>query len=146
VRLDAGFAVSRPELTPEYVDAVTTQQAAPKRTLLTACRYFALERIEGKEADIVGLGSQHSPTVVTMLNGAIKLEGRRIGAGATAIIWPAASSTYATFVEDGVALVSWAPDLVSEVVKPALAAGASFDAIRALGGDTDDVATALSSI
>lgn len=145
VHLDAGFAVSRPEFAPAYMSAVTTQQTAPKRSLLTACRYFALERIEGEATDIVALGTQTSPTVVTMLSGAIELEDRRIDAGATAIIWPTAQSAHATFVEAGSALVSWVPDLISEVVKPALAAGASVEAIGALGGDTEDVATALSS-
>lgn len=145
MHLDAGFAVSRPHLQPRYISPVSIVDVSPVRRLLTACRYFALERLEARSGEVRRVGVPHSPVVVTVLSGVAQIAGHTYSAGESAVIWPTSSTTDLTFVESGHALISWVPDLVADVVQPAKDAGYSDAEIAALAGDSGDLATILAS-
>ena len=117
-----GFAVSRPDLVPTFIDAVALPSPAGTWELLTACRYFALARLTLASKQEVSIGWPDSPAVVTLLSGSLSVGGHTIAAGESAVVWPGVG---ALALSDGdvEALVSWVPNLNEDVIRPAILAG-----------------------
>jgi mannose-6-phosphate isomerase len=141
MHLQEGFAVSRPDLMPSFIDGITVPLVAGTWELLTTCRYFALARLTMTPSESCPIGWSESPGVVTLLSGSLTLDGRAISAGESAVIWPGTAAR-AVSPMGAEALVAWVPDLLEDVIRPALRAGIDPAAIDSLAGDTGDVATA----
>lgn len=139
MHLEAGFAVSRPEFRPQPIDPVALEIPLGTESLLVACRYFALARLELPTGLAHRLGWPHGASVVTLLTGTAHIDGDPLIAGESAVIW-AGSDVELIAGEYVTALVAWVPDLARDVVQPAQASGASQEAIEALAGDTHDIA------
>ena len=140
IHLDAGFAVARPDLRPAPIESVLLQPALGALSLLVACRYFALARLDLPAEAAHRVGWATSPAVITLLSGEASLDGESLGAGESAVVW-AGSQIELIAQEKLTALVAWVPDLEQDIIVPARAAGASPQAIAALSGDTHDLAT-----
>ena len=116
----------------------------PGRSLLTACRYFALEKLALAPDQTVTIDHSGSPAVLTLLdgNGVVSAAGTRleIRPGETVVIFP--RDMPATLHADPTTLTAlhgWVPDLAAEIMLPAMAAGASNARIAALAGPLDDL-------
>ena len=123
----------------EQTDAVT-------HSFLVACRHFALEEYRFSLGAEVALPVKRSFRVVTVCSGLVRvLYGNAAGTvhkGETVLI-PAHLSGVRAAAEPGTQfLLSWVPDLISEVVAPLSVKGISPDAIVQLGGNpaTSDLA------
>jgi mannose-6-phosphate isomerase len=141
VHLDAGYAVSRPAMRPEMIAPVALTFNGGTRDLLTACRYFALERLTLEAGGSASIGRLGSPSVVTVLEGNVEIEGQPVRSGQSAVIWAGQEDARIQAIDASTALVCWVPDLNAEVVEPALAAGAKIAEVAALSGETGDIAT-----
>jgi mannose-6-phosphate isomerase len=141
LHIEESIAVSRPELQPEPIQPVTI---APGRSLLTACRYFALEKIELRAGQQITVAHEGSPAAITLLDGDGEIEASgetvRIQPGETAVI---ASGDLPAIVRSRfttlTALHGWVPDLRRDIVEPARTIGASAEAIAALAGPREDL-------
>jgi mannose-6-phosphate isomerase len=145
MHLDQGFAVSRAELRPERIAAVELRHAVARRHLLTACRYFALERIALPAGGAVAVGGPDSPQVVTVLAGSAELVGDAVHpleAGASGVVWPAEAPARLRATSPAVVLRAWVPEL-SALVAEARRSGVDDAAIADLGGATGDLVAAL---
>jgi len=140
---DAGLSVARPESIPELIAPVSLRAAVGERHLLAACRPFALERAALPAGGFLDTAHPGSPSVVTVLEGAVTVSGLVLASGASAVVWPSSMPTRLTAVAPAVALVSYVPDLRLDIVEPALRAGADDHSIAALGGGTGDLQGAL---
>jgi mannose-6-phosphate isomerase len=140
MHLEDGFPASRPELHPAFIDAVTLPSPAGSWSLLTACRYFALARLTLVANEEVPIGWPGSPAVVTLLSGSLSLDEYTLAAGESVVVWPG-DGAHIRSHGDVEALVSWVPDLLHDIVQPALQIGVEEARIGALAGDTDDLAT-----
>ncbi len=145
MHLEAGFSVSRPELRPETIAPVKIAIDGGTRELLTACRYFALERLKLSGGGWTTIGRKESPSVVTVLEGNVEIAGLSLGSGQSAVVWAGQEDARLESIGDATALICWVPDLEADVVKPALAEGATLAEVAALSGDTGDIATDRSS-
>jgi mannose-6-phosphate isomerase len=144
MHLNEGFAVSRPELRPEFIPAVTLPTPVGVWKLLTACHYFALAHLALETDEEIAIGWLQSPAVVTLLSGSASIGGSDINTGESAVVWPGEGCS--VVARRGVeALVAWVPDLLADVVQPALRAGIDEAQIEALAGDTGDIARAQSA-
>ncbi|MCA9834422.1 MAG: class I mannose-6-phosphate isomerase [Thermomicrobiales bacterium] len=142
MHLEQGEIALRPALRPREIPGIRLDVEG-SRTLLTACRYFALERLELAEMTSVLIGQATTPNVVTVLAGQLTLSGHALVAGESAVIWPGDEPVACTANADTIALRSWVPNLQRDVIAPARDAGAGESDIAALGGMTGDVAAAL---
>ncbi len=139
VHLAAGFDVARPESIPELIRPVSLRPPIGERHLLTACRSFALERVALLAGGTLEISHPGSPTVVTILGGEATMNGIALGGGASAVVWPSVSTTTLTATRPAVALVSYVPDLVTDILEPAIRAGAGRSEVMSLGGSTGDL-------
>ena len=139
VHLDAGFAVARPEPIPEVIEPVALRAATGTHHLLAACRYFALERVALPAGGSTEVGAAGSPVVITLLSGDATIGEEELGTGASAVVWPTSERGVLRAARPLVALVAHVPNLATDVVARARAAGAEGSAIAALGGPTGDV-------
>jgi mannose-6-phosphate isomerase len=128
-----------PGVTFEQTDAFT-------HSFRVACRHFALEEYRFTLAAEVALPVKRSFRVITVCSGLVRLvhgnASCAIRTGETILI-PARMSSLRAAAESGTQfLLSWVPDLVSEVVAPLSVKGVSDDAIVYLGGNpaTSDLA------
>lgn len=135
VHHDDGFAALAPLTRPSPIRRVVLS-ARPRRELLAATRYFALELIAlelDEQAELPGAGS---PQVLTCLTGEASLTaGDWQGAlhtGETTVIPVACASTLAS-ARSCVILRGWVPDLEQDVRLPAAAMGAASEEIAQLG-------------
>ncbi|MGC4189651.1 MAG: class I mannose-6-phosphate isomerase [Thermomicrobiales bacterium] len=150
MHFDEGFAVTRADVRPEFLEPVRIANGIVRRSLLVATRYFGLERIDLEPGSTLDLAGNGSPQVLTVLRGNVAFAGARgteteLLAGHSAVLWPAASDEVLT-VETSAAtslLRSWVPDLQADIVDLARGAGATDAAIAGLGGDVPDVRNAL---
>ena len=144
MHLEEGEVASRAAMRPQAIAPIRLDDT---RELLTACRYFALEKITLADGQEVTLADDGTPQVVTLLRGQASLEGGddavRLTPGSSGVVWPSTATATLRASEDAVLLRAWVPDLMSDVVDPARAAGATEEAIIALGGMTDDLRKAL---
>lgn len=147
--LDQGFAVAKPDLRPDLIPSVSLPAPAGRRDLLAACRYFAFERITLDSGEHILLRSAASPQVMTLLEGSATVSNAGgsvdLAAGRSCVLWPSAGETSLRATDAVVALHAWVPDIVADIVVPGLAAGATRDAISALGGPLDDVRTVVAA-
>ncbi|MBA2470198.1 MAG: class I mannose-6-phosphate isomerase [Chloroflexia bacterium] len=143
VHLDAGFAVAQLQSIPELISPVSLRPAIGERHLLAACRPFALERIALPRGGSLEISKSGSLGVVTMLEGEANVNDLRIGRGSSAVVWPSKRPSILTALEPCVALVSWVPDLMPDIVEPAIRAGADPQTVAALGGATGDLHQAM---
>ncbi len=144
MHLEEGEGVSREAMRPEAIAPIRLDDT---RELLTACRYFALEKVTLADGQEMALADGGTPQVVTLLRGEASLEGGddvvELTPGSSGVVWPSTAAATLRGRGEAVLLRAWVPDLVSDVVGPARAAGATDDAIIALGGMTDDLHQAL---
>jgi mannose-6-phosphate isomerase len=121
-----GLAVLDPSSRPQPLAAVRLDPDDPRRELLAATRYFALERITLAADDSLPLTGILSPQVLTAIDGMgdVESEAGRISMrqGETVVV-PVESRSTLSVVEATVVLRGWIPDLDSEVLNPARAAG-----------------------
>ena len=149
MHLDQGFAVARPELLPAYLTPIALDSEVGSRKLLVATRYFGLERVELAHGEVIELPVvATSPQVVTAIAGSVTVSGGTSGGtlqpGHSAVIWPNAGGFVAIRAnEDATILRSWVPDLATEIIAPARAAGADDEAIAAIGEPAGDIRAAL---
>lgn len=139
VHLEQGFEVVRPGSVPELIDPVPLRPVIGERHLLAACRYFALERAALPSGGALDVCKPGSPSVVTVLQGESVVNGLSLGGGASAVVWPSDASARFTATAPTVALVTYVPDLVTDVLEPALRAAARSQDVVALGGATGDL-------
>lgn len=142
MHLEQGEAAIRPELRPKQIPGVRLD-SGNMREILTASRYFALEKLALPQMQQVEIGNQQSPNVVTVLSGQLRVGGFELVAGQSAVVWPGDVPVSCTAVSDSVALRSWVPDLVRDIAIPARDAGALDSDIAALGGMTGDLERVL---
>lgn len=137
---EQGRAAARLAQRPELIRPVRRRVAIGERHILTACRYFALERIALPAGGTVPIDSRDSPVVVTVVGGSADLGNHVLGAGMSGVIWPLRDeATTLCATAPTVALVGWVPDLLKEVIAPGRSSGAADDVIAALSGPLDDV-------
>jgi quercetin dioxygenase-like cupin family protein len=146
MHLEQGFTVGRPDLRPDFITPIEITNGR----LLVATRYFALERFDVARGAVREQQGARSPQVVTVLSGDLIVANGRteeaLAAGHSVVIWPNTEGSLSlTAQTDAVALRSWVPDLVADIVVPARQAGASDKAIADLGSPLDDVTTVLGS-
>ena len=141
LHIEESIAVSRPELRPEPIQPIAL---APGRSLLTSCRYFALEKLELPAEHEIEIAHEGSPAAITLLDGdgevEVAGEAVRIQPGETVVVAPGdlpavVRSRLTTFT----ALHGWVPDLRRDILAPARAAGAAEETIAALAGPLDDL-------
>lgn len=140
MHLEKGEEATRIALRPEPVAPVRLDET---RTLLAACRYFALEKLEMDAGVTQRIGSDQGPEVLTLLSGSVLMQTPRdtirLTPGASGIAWPSRDGATVSSGEPSVVLRAWVPDLVADIVQPARAIGATDEQIRALGGMTNDL-------
>ncbi len=141
LRIEESITVSHPDLQPEPIVPV---EIAPGRSLLTACRYFALEKLALRTGEEIAIGHEGSPAAITLVDGDGDIEAAgisvRLKPGDTAVIAPADQpAILRTRATTLTALHGWVPDLRRDIAGPALAAGASAAQIGALAGPRDDL-------
>lgn len=147
LHLEQGRAAAHPALLPELIRPVRRRSTIGERHLLTACRYFALERIALPAGGIVPIDWKDSPAVVTVLSGSADLDGHALGAGASGVIWPIRNAVTALRATAPMAaLVAWVPDIARDVIAPGRASGAGDDAIAALSGPLNDIGVRLGAL
>jgi len=149
MHLEQGKGAVRPGYRPENMVPIDVSDGEIARHLLTACRYFALERLRLPVGSTVLVGDPGSPQVLTVLSGAAGLIGGEddlvLTPGSSGVVWPTASGAELTATESSEVLRAWVPDLLQDIVRPALASGAMDMDIGALGGASDDVRKAMQS-
>lgn len=142
MHLEAGEQAIRPELRPNQIPSVRLDSAS-MRELLTACRYFALEKLTLPEMQQLEIGSAGSPNVVTVLSGQLQMGDHQLVAGESAVIWPGSEPVPSTAEASTVALRAWVPDLIQDIAVPVSNAGGLDSDIAALGGMTGDLERVL---
>lgn len=144
MHLAQGESASRESLRPQTIAPVRLDDS---RSLLTACRYFALEKLSLDAAARISLRDPGSPQVVTLLSGAVSLRAGdgavELTPGSSGVVWPSTQAATLVAGDRSVLLRAWVPDLLVDVVGTARAAGASDEAIVALGGRTGDLREVL---
>lgn len=144
MHLGEGETASRERMRPETIAPIRLDDA---RTLLTACRYFALEKLTLAPGQDIPLANAGTPQVVTLLGGEATLRGDasevRLTSGSSGVVWPSTDAAVLRADREAVLLRAWVPDVMADVVQPARVAGATDEAILALGGMTGDLREAL---
>lgn len=124
---------------------ITPLALDPSRSVLAACRYFALERWVVKHSLPVSSTNGGSFRLLSCVSGTCSL---RTGSGVLTIVRgetaliPADLSDL-TLVGDATLLCAWIADLADDVVAPLLDAGHAPEQIMLLGGGTNDLDQAL---
>ncbi|MFL5759716.1 MAG: type I phosphomannose isomerase catalytic subunit [Thermomicrobiales bacterium] len=147
LHIDQSVRVANADYRPEFIAPVELHRASGRAQLLTACRYFALERIALAAGESLTLPTNGSAQVFTCLQGGLTLSAdgmeATMAAGQTAALLAASLSAMIQATSPMVTLRAWVPDLAAEIVQPARASGAGDDAIGHLGGPLADVRVAL---
>ncbi len=138
MHLQQGEEAIRAELRPKQIPGVRLD-SANVREILTACRYFALEKLTLPEMHRVEIGQEGTPNVVTVLSGQLRVGEHDLAAGESAVIWPGTTPVTCTATTKTVALRTWVPDLVHDIAVPVREAGGLDSDIAALGGMTRDL-------
>jgi mannose-6-phosphate isomerase len=116
------------------------------RTILTACRYFLLERWEVDGERHLVRRPAESPHLLGCITGSVTIAttvaALELTVGRTAPL--PASLRKIRLGGRGTLLAATVPDLWRDVVVPLRAASYPDEAIARLGGDTSDLAQALS--
>lgn len=143
LHVDQALAALDARLRPSPIAPLPIAAAAGRRHLLAACRLFALERIALEPGEAVDAAAPGSAQAVTCLDGGVDVivNGDPIAAAAGETVVVRADAQRARIHATGSArlLRAWVPDLATEVVGPARAAGHPDDAIVALAGPLPDL-------
>jgi mannose-6-phosphate isomerase len=123
-----------------------------RHALRVACRYFALEDYWADAAAHIALGPRDSFQVVTVLDGVLEYPGvggrERIAKGETALVAACQGELCLSTAGPAHFLVSYVPDIASDIVEPLREQAVSDETIAALGGDPghNDVLPALKAV
>ncbi len=136
LHIEESLAVAKPAYQPRPIEPVTI---GPGRSLLTACRYFALERLQLTAGQSVTLDHGGSPAVITLLDGEGTVEAASaslpVRPGETIVVTARDLPTNLSSAQAGLtALHGWVPDWARDIEAPARAAGVSGAVIDALAG------------
>jgi mannose-6-phosphate isomerase len=136
LHIEESLAVANPAYQPAPIAPIAL---APGRMLLTACRYFALERLHLPARQVLAIDHPGSPAVITLLDGEGTVEAAGHAApirpGQTVIVPPGdLPATVRTSLTTLTALHGWVPDWPRDIETPARAAGASDAEIARLAG------------
>lgn len=142
MHLAQGEEAIRAELRPKQIPGVRLD-SANVRELLTACRYFALEKLTLPKMHQVAIGQECTPNVVTVLSGQLNVGEYELVAGESAVIWPGSNPVSCTAAAKSEVLRTWVPDLMQDIAVPVRNAGGLDSDIAALGGMTRDLADLL---
>jgi mannose-6-phosphate isomerase len=106
--------------------------------LRVACRYFAVEEYLLQPQGRSTVPHRNSFQVLTVMAGTVELitsaGERTVKTGETVLLASSLASIEIDTVTSAHALVSWVPDIASEVIAPLRASGRSVDEIAGLGG------------
>jgi len=145
LHVEDGLAAIDAALRPEPIAPLRLATGAGRRQLLAACRLFALERIALAAGETVPLRAAGSPQTVTCLRGEAALETEAstpsvaVRPGETAVVPAALSPAELRANAPSVLLRAWVPNLLADIVRPALAAGHDPEAIARLAGPLPDL-------
>lgn len=151
LHLDEGLAASNPASRPLPSAPLPLRSKAGRRDLLSACQYFAIERIALARGEAVLATTSDSPQTLTVLRGEFTAgtsAGQvHLGHGETGIVAAACRQVHLQATAPAVLLRTWVPDLEAEVVAHLLAAGHSARQVSTLAGALPDaVVTANSEV
>lgn len=146
LHLADGLAAFDPDSRPAPATPLPTRTSAGRRHLLAACRYFAVERIALAQGEVIQATTSGSPQTLTVLRGGVTA-GTTAGqlglrGGETAMVAAAQANVTLAATAPAVILRTWVPDLASEIIAPALAAGHQERQVVALAGSLPDIADA----
>jgi len=134
----------RPSVPP--ASGVKLTDGQNRRTVLTACSYFATEVLEVSGAHTVkGTGNTFTILFFERGNARLVWEGGELALSTgQSVLVPAEVGAWSVEGKSRF-LKFYVPDLVNDIIKPLVNAGVSEQDIRLLGGDPDtaDVASAL---
>jgi mannose-6-phosphate isomerase len=120
------------------IPPVMLECAGAVHMLRIACRYFAVEQFDYQRDDEIILQARQSFRVITVLDGPVRLQypsGTAVVSPGCTVLLPAILRDVRAFGTAGTRiLVSWVPDLQSEIIAPLLNRGVSADSIERLGG------------
>jgi mannose-6-phosphate isomerase len=121
------------------IDPVAINDSGVFHAMRIACRYFAMEEYRCEEPARWDLPLKKSFQVITVLSGSLRVypgpDEYHFVKGET-ILLPACSDRISIRAEARTRmLVSYVPDLVSDIISPLLRIGVSRDSIEALGGN-----------
>lgn len=142
MHLEQGEEAIREEIRPNPIPAVRLDTAA-HRQILTACNYFALEKLNLPEMYQLEVGTIGTPNVITVLSGQLRIGEHDLVAGESAVIWPGDEPATCSAATSTVALRAWVPDILTDIAAPVRNAGGLDSDIAALGGMTTDIQRAL---
>lgn len=143
LHLDQGIEATRLDLRPATIAPLSISSDGAHRELLTACRYFGLERISLDSGHRMSVRAVGSPQVLTCLAGAgavATLGGTEpVHKGDTLLLTAVAEAAEIQATSPLLLLRTWVPSLFDDIVRPARAAGYPDGLIAALAGPLDDV-------
>ncbi|HWV23699.1 MAG TPA: type I phosphomannose isomerase catalytic subunit [Thermomicrobiales bacterium] len=149
MHLEQGHKAAREAYRPVETRPIAIGTEPVSRLLLTACRYFALERLHVPSGTGVSFVNGRSPEVITALSGVAEVSAGqdrlRLEPGASIVIWPGDAPVSLEPEGDCDLLRAWVPDLMQDIVIPARTSGADDETIAALGGETDDLRRILAT-
>ncbi len=139
LHIEDGLAVLRPERQARRTQPLALDEW---RTVLTACRYFLLERWEISGARVVEFAPGQTFRLLSCIAGelALRVPPRstiRMGVGQTTLL--PATVTHLALDGQGTLLAASVPDLVGDVVAPLRTRTHDIAAIRQLAGSTGDL-------
>jgi mannose-6-phosphate isomerase len=121
------------------IEPVKMDDIGAYHAIRVACRYFAVEEYRCAGPTSLELPARKTFQVITVLNGSICFSGESQAAsfvkGETVFV-PVSTHAYEINTEANTQfLLSYTPELVSDIISPLLRSGASKDAIVQLGGN-----------
>jgi mannose-6-phosphate isomerase len=146
LHLADGLAACDPNSRPTPSAPLPLRTSAGRRHLLSACPYFAVERIAFAFGETSFATTSESPQTLTVLRGSVNVATEagvvQFSSGETAIVSAACGSVRLTATAPAILLRTWVPDLVAEVIASALAAGHSARQVAALVRTTPELGKA----
>lgn len=147
LHVDRAVVVLDADSSPAPIAPLALPSMSGRRSLLAACRLFALERIAFDPGEAVEVAASGSAQTLTCLGGTAEATAAGdatpvvIADGETVVVCAAArvARLRASASSSAVVLRAWVPALASEVVAPAMAAGHTGPEIAALAGSLPDL-------
>lgn len=107
------------------------------RIMRIACRYFALEEYDFYGPGSITLPTRQSFSAMVVLDGSAEVSGTKLARGQS-VLFPAAMGAVEIGVGSGARfLISWVPDLTSDIIIPLNKLGIGSAAIASLGGNAE---------